>query len=207
MAKKNQCILCNHKDSGFFFCKHYEKEPDFDNKNCPAFSENMQPYKKQGLALIILKSVYIFFSFLIITAFLGFNLKPYLRTIQQGELSAVQWMGFPIILLTSFVIFSRFQVSISLFNKIIGSIQVASIYVYESCLGKVGTIFLNLLILFLFLILATISSFLILFGYHLFLCGIWIYLFLCILGALFALLAMTYFSYMSTDIVFANYHV
>lgn len=205
MAKKNQCILCNHNESELFLCKYNKNEHGFDNKNCPAFSENMQPNNKQGLALILLKSVYIFFSFFIIIMFLEWDLNPYLRTIQQGELSAVQWMGFPIIILISFVVFSRFQVSISMFNKIIGSIQVASISIYKSFLGKLGAIFFNLLILFLFLILTTISSFLILFGYHLFLCGMWIGIVLCILGAFFALFAMTYFSYMSSDIMFVKH--
>lgn len=200
MAKKKQCIFCNHMDrkNESFICHYYENKPVFDNKYCYVYSENVQPVKKQGCGLIFLKVLYIIFSFLILTMFIEVDLQPYLRTIQQGELSAVGWMVFPIMIISIIVLFRPFRVSIELFNGFIAHIQIISISIYKMFFGKSLAVIFNITIFVFFLVLTTISSFLILYGWHLCLYGLWGNLLFLILGIILDLLSMTYFRYISS---------
>lgn len=146
-----------------------------------------------------LKIIHIFIFYIILSIIIATKLKPFMRTISQGEFSAVQWMVNPIIVLTILVYWRRmklFTIGFCVFW-----IKKVSLFLYEEEGILIAGAF-NFIVLELFMLLTVFNNFLLVFGWHLCLCNLWFGVIFIVIGVLLNILLISYFRTVNGDFIF-----
>ncbi|RGN40415.1 hypothetical protein [Bacteroides oleiciplenus] len=156
--------------------------------------------KKWSLKLVAgIKVIHLFMFYVVLTAFIAIEFKPYLRTISQGEFSAVQWMVNPIIVLTALIYWAK--IKMLSFNFLVLWIKKISLCLYRDC-GRLFALLFNVIVLELFILLTVLNNFILIYGWHLYLCNLRVGMILVIGGILLEIIFISFFTLIRGDFLF-----
>lgn len=146
-----------------------------------------------------LKIIHIFIFYIILSIIIATELKPFLRTISQGEFSAVQWMVNPIIVLTILIYWRK--IKFFSIEFCVSWIKKIAWFLHEEA-GKMVAGAFNFIVLEIFMLLTVFNNFMLVFGWHLCLCNLWFGAIFIIIGILLNILSISYFRTIKGDFIF-----